>query len=110
MNSKEIIIICIIVIIVLSSILLFLMFNNANSTTTVTNNVNNTTTAKDTVIAEPIGNSNEESNDGNYIEGPSVDRHGITKEQVMRAGGDCKYDPETGLYLQYDPKYGVYHD
>lgn len=47
---------------------------------------------------------------GNYIEGPEVDSHGVTKEQVMRAGGDVKYDEKNGIYVQYDPVRGIYHD
>ena len=44
------------------------------------------------------------------INGPEVDGHGVTREQVEQAGGDVKYDAKSGVYVQYDSKYGLYHD
>ena len=53
------------------------------------------------------------TNSNDEIEGPEYDSLGISKEQAMRAeqssGRDVKYDAESGLYVQYDPKYGTYH-
>ena len=49
--------------------------------------------------------------DGNSLEGPEVDSHGVSKQQVMQSGySDVKYDSENGIYVKYDPKTGVYHD
>jgi len=75
---------------------------------------NNTTqklTIKEEVVEVEPSVSSTTSNGGNYLEGPEVDSHGVTKEQVMQSGvEDVKYDPEAGIYVSYDPKYGVYHD
>ena len=66
-------------------------------------------TVKKTVAERVSG-----TNNGDYLEGPEVDSHGITKEQVIRAkqvsGLDVKYDEKSGLYLQYDPNLGIYHN
>lgn len=70
-------------------------------------------TIKEKVKTKQIETSSN-SNGGNYLEGPEVDSLGITKQQAMRleqvSGEDVKYDPESKMYVQYDPKYGVYHN
>ena len=51
------------------------------------------------------------SSSGDYLEGPEVDSHGVTKEQVLRSGiKDVKYSEESGIYVSYDPNTGTYHD
>lgn len=77
---------------------------------------NNTTqklTIKEEVVAQTSVSSTN-SNGGNNYDGPEVDSLGITREQAMRAeqisGWDVKYDSDSGMYVQYDPKYGVYHN
>lgn len=64
------------------------------------------------VETEPTSSSSGSSNNGeNYLEGPEVDSHGVTKEQVLKSGiKDVKYDEENGIYVSYDPVNGVYHD
>ena len=77
---------------------------------------NNTTqklTIKEEVVQTETSESSASSSGGNYIEGPEADSLGITKEQAMHAmevgGNDVKYDAESGLYVMYDPKRGIYH-
>ena len=77
---------------------------------------NNTTqklTIKGEVVQTETSESSVSSSGGNYIEGPEADSLGITKEQAMHAmevvGNDVKYDAESGLYVMYDPKRGIYH-
>lgn len=64
-------------------------------------------------VKKSVTESVSSANNGNYLEGPEVDSLGITKEQVLRArevsGLDVKYDAESGIYVQYDPKRGTYH-
>lgn len=75
---------------------------------------NNTTqklTIKEKVVEVESSSSSSGSNDGNSLEGPEVDSHGVSKQQVMQSGySDVKYDSENGIYVKYDPKTGVYHD
>ena len=78
---------------------------------------NNTTqklTIKEAVAEVESSPSSSSNGGGNDFEGPETDSLGITKEQAMRAerisGHDVKYDAESGMYVQYDPKYGVYHN
>ena len=77
---------------------------------------NNTTqklTIKEEVVQTQSSESSVASSGGNDIEGPEADSLGITKEQAMHAmevgGNDVKYDEESGLYVMYDPKRGIYH-
>ena len=77
---------------------------------------NNTTqklTIKEEVVQTQSSESSASSSGGNDIEGPEADSLGITKEQAMHAmevgGNDVKYDEESGLYVMYDPKRGIYH-
>ena len=64
-------------------------------------------------VKKSVTESVSSTNNGDYLEGPEVDSLGITKEQVIRSkqvtGRDVKYDAESGLYVQYDPKRGTYH-
>ena len=75
---------------------------------------NNTTqklTIKEKVVEVKSSSGSSGSNGGNYLEGPEVDSHGVSKQQVMQSGySDVKYDSENGIYVKYDPKTGVYHD
>ncbi|WP_405275207.1 type IV pilin [Methanobrevibacter sp.] len=78
---------------------------------------NNTTqklTIKEAVAEVESGVSSSSYSGGNDFDGPETDSLGITKEQAMHAeqisGQDVKYDAESGMYVQYDPKYGVYHN
>ena len=68
---------------------------------------------KEKVVEAQQSANSASSNGGSYVEGPEVDSLGITKEQAMRAeevsGLDVKYDADSGMYLQYDPKRGYYH-
>ena len=77
---------------------------------------NNTTQKliiKEEVVQTQSSESSASSSGGNDIEGPEADSLGITKEQAMHAmevgGNDVKYDEESGLYVMYDPKRGIYH-
>ena len=66
---------------------------------------------KEKVVEPEPSESSAESNGGNYLEGPEVDSHGVTKEQVLQSGyDDVKYDAESGIYVKYDPVRGIYHD
>ena len=71
-------------------------------------------TIKEKVVKTKQIESSDNSNNGDTLEGPEVDSLGITKQQAMRleqvSGEDVKYDPESKMYVQYDPKYGVYHN
>lgn len=66
---------------------------------------------KEKVVEPEPSESSTDSNGGNYLEGPEVDSHGVTKEQVMQSGyDDVKYDAENGIYVKYDSVRGIYHD
>ena len=66
---------------------------------------------KEKVVEPEPSESSTDSNGGNYLEGPEVDSHGVTKEQVLQSGyDDVKYDAENGIYVKYDPVRGIYHD
>ena len=106
------IIIALVIILIAVAVTGFVILNQTGNNTTNITTANNTTliSSSNTSTVEHLGYDSDVSNGGNYLEGPEVDSHGVTKEQVMRAGGDVKYDEEKGIYVQYDPKYGVYHD
>ncbi len=76
------------------------------------NYTGNNTTQKLTIkeeVVEPAPSVSSSS--GNYLEGPEVDSHGVTKEMVLRSGiKDVKYDEANGIYVSYDPNTGTYHD
>ena len=84
---------------------------NENYTAT---NTTQKLTIKEKVVKTKQIESSDNSNNGDTLEGPEVDSLGITKQQAMRleqvSGEDVKYDPESKMYVQYDPKYGVYHN
>ena len=62
-------------------------------------------------VVEVAPSVSSTSYDENYLEGPEVDSHGVTKEEVLRSGiKDVKYDEENAIYVSYDPKTGTYHD
>lgn len=115
MDYNKIIIVLLIIIAALA-VTGFVMLNQTGNNTVNNTSMNNTSmnttliSSSNTSTSGHLGYDSDASNGGNYIEGPDVDSHGVTKEQVMRAGGDVKYDEESGIYVQYDPKYGVYHD
>ena len=78
---------------------------------------NNTTqklTIKEAVAKVESSGSSSSYSSGNNLEGPETDSLGITREEAMRAeqisGQDVKYDAESGMYVQYDPVNGVYHN
>lgn len=74
----------------------------------------NNTTQKLTIKEEVVETASVSSTNSNNDEWPEYDSLGVSKEQAMRAeqigGQDVKYDAESGMYVQYDPKYGVYHN
>ena len=84
-----------------------------NENYTATNTTQKLTIKQKVVKTKQIESSGN-SNNGDTLEGPEVDSLGITKQQAMRleqvSGEDVKYDPESKMYVQYDPKYGVYHN
>ena len=62
-------------------------------------------------VVEVAPSVSSTSYDENYLEGPEVDSHGVTKEMVLNSGiKDVKYDEENGIYVSYDPNTGTYHD
>ncbi len=78
------------------------------------NYTGNNTTQKLTIKEEVVETASVSSTNSNNDEWPEYDSLGVSKEQAMRAeqigGQDVKYDAESGMYVQYDPKYGVYHN
>ncbi len=78
------------------------------------NYTGNTSTQKLTIKEEVVETASVSSTNSNNDEWPEYDSLGVSKEQAMRAeqigGQDVKYDAESGMYVQYDPKYGVYHN
>lgn len=78
------------------------------------NYTGNNTTQKLTIKEEVVETASVSSTNSNNDEWPEYDSLGVSKEQAMRAeqigGQDVKYDSESGMYVQYDPKYGVYHN
>ena len=78
------------------------------------NYTGNNTTQKLTIKEEVVDTASVSSTNSNNDEWPEYDSLGVSKEQAMRAeqigGQDVKYDAESGMYVQYDPKYGVYHN
>ena len=75
------------------------------------NYTGNNTTQKLIIKEEVVEVEPVSSSSGNYLEGPEVDRHGVTKEMVLNSGiKDVKYDEENGIYVSYDPNTGTYHD
>ena len=71
-------------------------------------------TIKEAVAKVESSGSSSSYSSGNNLEGPETDSLGITREEAMRAeqisGQDVKYDAESGMYVQYDPVNGVYHN
>ena len=75
------------------------------------NYTGNNTTQKLIIKEEVVEVEPVSSSSGNYLEGPEVDSHGVTKEMVLNSGiKDVKYDEENGIYVSYDPNTGTYHD
>ena len=78
------------------------------------NYTGNNTTQRLTIKEEVVETASVSSTNSNNDEWPEYDSLGVSKEQAMRAeqigGQDVKYDAESGMYVQYDPKYGVYHN
>lgn len=78
------------------------------------NYTGNNSTQKLTIKEEVVETESVSSTNSNNDEWPEYDSLGVSKEQAMRAeqvgGQDVKYDAESGMYVQYDPKYGVYHN
>ena len=78
------------------------------------NYTGNNTTQKLTIKEEVVETESVSSTNSNNDEWPEYDSLGVSKEQAMRAeqvgGQEVKYDAESGMYVQYDPKYGVYHN
>lgn len=110
MNHNKIIIVLLIIIAALAVTGFVILNQTGNKTTNVTTANNTTLISANNTTVEHLANNTDASGRGNYIEGPEVDSHGVTKEQVMRAGGDVKYDEKNGIYVQYDPVRGIYHD
>ena len=77
------------------------------------NYTGNNTTQKLTIKEEVVETESSSSINSNNDEMPEYDSLGISKEQALKAervsGWDVKYNPESGLFVQYDPKYGIYH-
>ena len=71
-------------------------------------------TIKEAVAKVESSGSSSSYSSGNNLEGPETDSLGITREEAMRAeqisGQDVKYDAKSGMYVQYDPVNGVYHN